>query len=126
MRNRLAITCNERKLMKEKRISVVLCTFPDFLSAQQAAHDLVSRSFAACVNILPGVRSIYAWKGELQSDDEVLMVVKTAQERLSELIESLVSLHPYELPEVIALPVTEGHHPYLEWIATETAAPPPS
>ena len=86
------------------------------------AQALVERELAACVNVLPGVRSFYRWKGALQRDDERLLVIKTRAELFEELREALVALHPYELPEVVALPVSAGHAPYRDWIGRGTGA----
>jgi periplasmic divalent cation tolerance protein len=95
---------------------VVFSTFPNPDKAAEVARALVGEGLAACVNLVPAVRSIYRWKGELQDDSETLAVVKTTSERLDALTARLVALHPYELPEVIALPVAGGHAPYLDWI----------
>jgi periplasmic divalent cation tolerance protein len=106
--------------MIEKEILVLLCTCPDAATAERIAHQLVGASLVACVNIVPGLRSIYRWNGAVHSDEEVLMVLKTPAERLSEACERLVALHPYDVPEVVALPVVDGHHPYLQWVADST------
>ena len=109
--------------MIEKEILVLLCTCPDAATAERIAHQLVGASLVACVNIVPGLRSIYRWNGAVQSDEEVLMVLKTPAERLSEACARLVALHPYDVPEVVALPVVDGHHPYLQWVADSTRIP---
>jgi len=95
---------------------VVLATAPDARVAERLGRTLVQERLAACVNLLPGVRSIYRWKGELQEDSEVLLLVKTRKELLQALVHRLGDLHPYELPEVLALPVTGGSEPYLRWL----------
>ena len=95
-------------------VVVVLSTFPNPDKAAEVARVLVAEDLAACANLVPAVRSIYRWKGELQDDTETLVVFKTA--RRDELIARLVALHPYELPEAIALPLDGGHAPYLEWV----------
>jgi periplasmic divalent cation tolerance protein len=84
--------------------------------AERIARTLVDRRLAACVNILPGVVSIYRWKGELQRDDERMLVIKTRTDRLAALRDALVELHPYELPELVAVPIEDGHAAYLSWI----------
>jgi periplasmic divalent cation tolerance protein len=106
--------------MIDKEILVLLCTCPDSATAERIAHELVGASLVACVNVVPGLRSIFRWNGAVQSDEEVLMVLKTPAERLSEARERLVALHPYDVPEVVALPVVDGHHPYLQWVADST------
>ena len=96
---------------------MVLSTCPDTDVAENIAQILLNAGLAACVNILPGVRSMYVWKGSLQSDTEVLMLIKTAAANFDRLRDMLVAAHPYELPEVVALEIADGHHPYLQWLA---------
>jgi periplasmic divalent cation tolerance protein len=98
-------------------IAVALTTAPSEEKAAELARALVSEGLAACVNIVPGVRSIYTWKGEVQDEAEVLCVVKTRADRVEALRARLVALHPYEVPELVVLDVTAGHEPYLEWVA---------
>ena len=97
-------------------VDVVLCTAPPDRAAE-LARSLVGEKLAACVNILPSVRSIYRWDGELCDDEESLLVIKTASERVPALSKRLIELHPYDVPEVIALPVREGvgNAQYLQW-----------
>jgi periplasmic divalent cation tolerance protein len=101
-------------------ILVVLCTCPDDSVAKKLAGGLVEQRLAACVNVLPGIRSIYRWQGRVQDDGEVLMVIKSSQETYAALERWLSEQHPYELPEIIALPVERGLPGYLEWVAEET------
>ena len=101
---------------------VVLCTVGDPDAAEGIATALVERRLAACVNVVPGVRSIYRWKGRIEKDEERLLVIKTTGERLEELRAAIVERHPYEVPEVVALEVTGGHAPYLDWVV-ESCAP---
>lgn len=84
--------------------------------AERIASVLVERGLAACVNVVPGLVSIYRWKGAVERELEVLLVIKTRAERFEALREALVSLHPYEVPELIAVPVAAGHPPYLAWL----------
>ena len=97
---------------------VVFSTFPDPDKAAEVARVLVGEQLAACVNVVQQVRSIYRWKGAVQDDAEVLAIIKTTSERQDALIARLVALHPYELPEAIALPIEGGHAPYLAWLAS--------
>jgi periplasmic divalent cation tolerance protein len=90
--------------------------------AERLARALVERRLAACVNVLPGVVSVYRWQERIERDNEHLLIIKSSRARLTELQATLVSLHPYELPEVLALPVAAGHAPYLEWLRTTTQA----
>jgi periplasmic divalent cation tolerance protein len=96
---------------------VVLCTFPDVEQARVIAAELVERRLAACVNLLPGVESIYRWEGKVERAGEVLAVIKTT--RYAELEAALKELHPYEVPEILALPVAAGLAGYLEWLGAE-------
>ena len=95
---------------------IVLSTVGKPEDADRIARELVERGLAACVNVVPGVVSYYRWKGKLERDEERLLVIKTTAGRFKRLRDALVSLHPYELPEVIALMIDGGHKPYLEWL----------
>jgi periplasmic divalent cation tolerance protein len=99
---------------------VVLSTVAREQDAETIARELVQRGLAACVNVVPGLVSIYRWKGQVQREEEWLLLIKTRGERLPALREALVSLHPYELPEMVALPIEDGHPPYLAWIDENT------
>jgi periplasmic divalent cation tolerance protein len=95
---------------------VALSTVGSAEDAERIARALVERRLAACVNVVPGVASVYRWKGEICRDQEWLLVVKTRGEKLDALREALVALHPYELPELVAVPIEAGHAPYLAWL----------
>lgn len=99
---------------------VVLCACPDESVADRIARELVGARLAACVNRLPGMRSVYRWKGALQDEREVLLAIKTVGTRYPELEMRLKALHPYEVPEIIAIPVLAGAAPYLAWLTEET------
>ena len=101
----------------------ILCllTFPDEETGRRVARALVEDQLAACVNLVPGIRSIYAWKGAVSDDAEVLGVVKTTADRFEALRARVVALHPYEVPEVIAFAIAAGHAPYLEWLRNSVA-----
>ncbi|WP_430392379.1 divalent-cation tolerance protein CutA [Dyella sp. 20L07] len=92
------------------------CTCPDAASAHQLADALVREGLAACVNHLPGIRSTYLWEGKVTTDSEELLLIKTTEARFPALKERLLALHPYELPELIAVPVAHGHDAYLDWV----------
>lgn len=102
---------------------VVLCTCPDSDTAERISHHLVAEGLAACVNVLPGIRSCYLWQGKVETDDEVLLVIKTRGACYEALESAILSLHPYELPEVIAVPIDRGLPAYLEWITESTRSP---
>jgi periplasmic divalent cation tolerance protein len=87
--------------------------------AERIARALVEERVAACVNIVPGVVSIYRWKGVVEKENELLLVIKTIGEKVEPLKARLLELHPYELPEVVVIPIGGGHHAYLEWIAEQ-------
>ena len=95
---------------------VALSTVGSADDAQRIARALVERRLAACVNVVPGLTSVYAWKGAVETDQELLLVIKTRRARFEALRAALVELHPYEVPELIALPVEAGHGPYLDWL----------
>ena len=99
---------------------LVYCTCPDSECAQSLAQGMVDAGLAACVNVLPQIRSIYRWQGEVQADAEVLLLIKTTSGAMGRLTDWIRRQHPYDVPEVIAVPVTEGSPEYLNWVATET------
>jgi periplasmic divalent cation tolerance protein len=98
---------------------VVLVTAPDLASARTLARGLVERRLAACVNLMPGLESIYRWKGAVESSNEVLLLVKTAAGRLAALEAYLEAEHPYEVPECIALQPARVERAYLDWLLAE-------
>ena len=98
---------------------MVLCTCPQE-SADNIADAVLEARLAACVNIVPGVRSKYWWEGKLESDDESLLIMKTRAELVENLITKIKAAHPYDVPEIIAFEIREGNADYLKWIAEET------
>ncbi len=100
-------------------VMIVLTNLPDEASAQALAEQLVGTRLAACVNQLAPCRSVYRWEGEVVSDDEVPLLIKTTRTRLPALQEAIRNAHPYELPEIIAVPVESGLPGYLAWVAAE-------
>jgi len=104
-------------------VHVVLVTAPDLAAAERIGRSLVEEGLAACANLLPGVRSIYRWQGELHDEPEVLLIVKTRASLVAALAARVRALHPYELPEVLALPVAAGSEPYLAWVCNAAGAP---
>jgi periplasmic divalent cation tolerance protein len=99
---------------------LVMTNLADVASAQALARALVERRLAACVSLLPALQSIYRWNGAVEEAAEVTLLIKTTAARYAELEQAIRTLHPYELPEVIALPVSAGLPAYLGWIAQET------
>lgn len=97
-------------------VLLTLCTCPDDDSARQLGRQLVREQLAACVSILPGVTSVFVWEGAVQSEPEVLMVIKTTSRKYPQLEAALRELHPYEVPEIIAAPITHGLTAYLDWV----------
>ncbi len=95
---------------------VVLVTTPSAEKAAEIARTLVEEKLAACGNILPAIRSIYLWQGKVQDDEEALLVLKAPRKRFEELRDRVLALHPYQVPEVIALPIEAGNEAYIDWI----------
>ena len=95
---------------------IVLCTVPDPETGERLAQGLVEAQLAACVNLLPNLTSVYRWQGKIQRDAECLLIIKTRRDRFAALSESLRQQHPYELPEIIAVPLIDGLPAYLGWI----------
>lgn len=104
------------------RYRLVLSTCGDLDTAQSIARQLVESKLAACVNILPGMTSVYAWQGNIESDREILLIIKTLTVCLPEVQKTIQSLHSYELPEIIDVPITGGLTEYLNWITKSVDA----
>lgn len=104
----------------DDRPLLAYATCPDHAVAQRIAQALVSEHNAACVNIVPGLRSVYRWQGNVETDDECLLMIKTRKGCLEAVRNSLSDLHPDELPELIAVNIDDGSPPYLDWVVRET------
>jgi periplasmic divalent cation tolerance protein len=103
-------------------VLVVFCTCPDEETGARIAETLVAERLAACVNQLPALMSVYIWENKLERDTESLLLIKTTNARFNALCERLRALHPYDLPELIAIPVTKGLPEYLQWVSRCTTA----
>lgn len=101
----------------EPRGVVLLSTAPSLEVAHKVARTLVEEQLAACVNLVPGVRSIYRWEGKVQDDAELLLVIKTTPARQEQAVARLREVHPYSCPEAIALPILGGNPAYLSWLS---------
>jgi periplasmic divalent cation tolerance protein len=99
---------------------IVLTNLPDRESASRLAHDLVAQRLAACVNVLSECDSVYRWKGRVENTREVPVLIKTRAARYAEVETAIRRLHPYELPEIVAVPIVRGFDDYLQWVADET------
>jgi len=108
--------------MSDAQILMVMSNVPDAATAQGLARLLVETKLAACVNILPGVQSVYRWRGQIEQAEEVTLLIKTTREKYAQLQQTLVDAHPYDVPEVIAWPLAEGYAPYLHWVVAETTS----
>jgi periplasmic divalent cation tolerance protein len=103
---------------------LVLTNLPDNESATMIAQHLVELGVAACVNILPNVKSVYRWQGKIETAGETTLLIKTTQARYAELEAALTAVHPYEVPEIIAVPIGAALPAYLDWIDQETKKNP--
>ena len=101
-------------------VLLVLTNLPDRPAAERLAEALVGEGLAACVNVLAPCRSVYRWEGALQNDEEIPVLAKTTSERYAALEAAIRAKHPYELPEIIAVPIERGLPAYLAWVAEET------
>jgi periplasmic divalent cation tolerance protein len=102
--------------MARESLRIVLSTFPNRETAATAGRTLVIEKLCACANILPGLRSIYRWEGNIEDSEEVLVMFKTTPARYTALEQRLISLHPYKLPEIVALDAADVLAPYLAWV----------
>ncbi len=101
-------------------VLLVVTTLPDRATAERIAEALVTARVAACVNVLAECTSVYRWQGKIERAGEVPMLIKTTRDTYAKLEEILRSMHPYDVPEIVALPVTAGLPPYLDWVTQET------
>lgn len=104
-------------------ISVLLCTTPSTDVAEVIAHALLIDGLCACVTMVTGVRSMYVWDGKLEQTSEVQLIIKTAERCVTQVISRITSLHPYDVPEIIAIPVVDGLPAYLDWINSVCSRP---
>jgi periplasmic divalent cation tolerance protein len=102
-------------------VLLVLSTFPTAEKASEVASALVDARLAACVNLVPGLTSLYRWQGGVARDSEVLVIIKTTRARFDALADRLRALHPYDLPEIVAIDAADGSQAYLDWVKAETA-----
>jgi periplasmic divalent cation tolerance protein len=100
---------------------LVHCTVPDPVTAERLARTLVEEGLAACVSRLPGLRSVYRWQGAIEEADEILLLIKTVPARFEAVRERLLALHPYEVPEIVAVEVARAHPAYAAWVAASIA-----
>ena len=105
----------------ETDVLIVLCTFPDEEKARQIGALLVEKQVAACVNVMAGLRSIYRWKNEICDETEALAIIKTTPGKYDDLEQLILRLHPYDTPEVVAVPVVRGEESYLAWVVGQCA-----
>ncbi len=105
--------------MREEYI-VVYVTTPNEKTAKKIAKEVLEKRLAACINIIPNIYSTYRWRGRIEEDQEALMIIKTRRGLFDILAKTIKEKHPYEVPEVIGIPIIEGYNAYLEWIRDET------
>ena len=105
----------------ESMVAVIYSTISDIKDARRIAQTLVEEQLVACVNILPNVESIYSWKGKVESDEECVFIAKTVDKNVKKTITRIKSLHPYEIPDIIVIPIIGGLIEYLDYISNETS-----
>ncbi len=96
---------------------VVFVTAPDEDTAASIAKAIVGEGLAACANIVKDIRSIYKWQGKMEDESEVLMIAKTSRDKFEDLAKKVEDMHPYDVPEIIAVPITQGSDPYIKWLS---------
>ncbi|MEF8879168.1 MAG: divalent-cation tolerance protein CutA [Candidatus Thermoplasmatota archaeon] len=101
-------------------VAVVYTTITDKKDARKIAHTLVEEQLVACVNIIPNVESVYNWKGEIEDDEEIVLISKTTDQNVKKTIKRIKELHSYDTPDIIVLPIVGGHKEYLDYINNQT------
>lgn len=101
-------------------VCMVYITTNSYEEAEIIGRNLVSRKLAACVNIIGNMKSIYHWQGKIETGDEVIIIAKTKQALMNEFIENVKTLHSYECPCIVAMPIIDGNEPFIKWIRDET------
>jgi periplasmic divalent cation tolerance protein len=104
----------------QQDVLIAYCTCPDQPSAERIAGALIDRRLAACVNLLPGVRSFFRWEGQVEDEREELLLIKTTEDRMPALRDAIAELHPYDVPELIAVRIADGLAPYTDWVREES------
>lgn len=102
---------------------LILCTCPDHPTAERIAHLLIDQKLAACVNILPGIQSIYPWQGKVESAQEHLLLIKSRQDCYAALEAAIRQHHPYQIPEIVAVAIQQGSADYLKWLDSHLTSP---
>lgn len=102
-------------------VVAVYVTFPDIATAEAIGRETVTAGLAACANLIPGMRSIYRWRGAIEEGDEIVGILKTRADLVDPLISAIEAVHPYETPAIVVLPIENGSEAYLDWINAETA-----
>ena len=116
----LAYSINVRKMTSMSNKIIVFCTVGSLEEGNRIGRTLVEEHLAACVSLLPPLRSIYRWEGVVEDAEEILLVIKSRKGKWEQLRDRVLQLHSYEVPELIALPIEAGHSAYLEWIDAST------
>lgn len=109
------------RAMSDSTVCLLLTTCPDAATAQALADGLVSARLAACVSQLPGMISTYRWQGQIQRESEIQLIIKTSNARRAQAMDHIQTHHPYDVPEILALPVSDGLPAYLAWVAHNSA-----
>ena len=100
---------------------LVLCTCPDEASADHLCEQRLNQRLAACINQLPGLNSVYRWQGKIERAREIQLIIKSRQPLFAELERCILAHHPYQVPEILAIPASQGHQAYLDWLTQETS-----
>ena len=108
-------------MSSENHLIVILCTVPDEAAAENLARGLIEGRLAACVNAIPGVKSFYRWQGKIETDTEIQLVIKTRSERFDELAAWISENHPYDVPEIVAIPAERVSEAYRAWAVDQTS-----
>eukprot|EP00057_Strongylocentrotus_purpuratus_P030349 XP_781412.1 PREDICTED: protein CutA homolog [Strongylocentrotus purpuratus] len=111
------MTSSESSTKAASKLTAACVTVPDTKVAEKLASEIVGQKLAACVNIIPGLTSVYEWEGKIEKDQELLLMIKTKRTKVDELSEFVRKNHPYDVAEVISLPIENGNLPYLQWVA---------